>query len=367
MNYDKALSFIIKKQSLGIKPGLSRIEKLLAEMGNPQNELSVIHIAGTNGKGTIASSLAKALSDNGCKTGLFTSPWITDYREQLQIDGKFISEDAFARYVSDYGNADATEFELLTAIMYKYFYDKGVDYAVVECGMGGLEDSTNAVKRPVLSVITSVSLDHTDFLGSTLEEIAYQKAGIIKNNSAAVLYPNKKCEKIFENKCREENSALIKVKDTGSFRDNNLETVNKCLSFLGFEAVSSLVQLPARQELIGDSVLLDGAHNEDGALALLKALPKRKITAVIAMMRDKNYDAYLKLIAPLCDKIYATAVSNPRSLTAVELCEAAKKYCKNTVVCENPHTAAELARSECDFLLICGSFYLAREIRKDLI
>lgn len=367
MDYDKALSFIIKKQSLGIKPGLSRIEKLLSEMGNPQNKLKVIHIAGTNGKGTVATTLAKALAANGKRAGLFTSPWVENYREQIQINGKWISEEDFARYVSEYENADATEFELLTAIMYKYFYDMKVDYAVVECGMGGLEDSTNAIEKPVLSVITSVALDHTDFLGKTIEEIAYQKAGIIKNSCAVVLYPNKKCEKVFDNKCVREGCTLIKVNETGSFEKNNLETVNKCLSYLGFDAVGSTAPLPARQELIGSCILLDGAHNEDGARALLNAIPDRKITAVMGMMSDKSYDSYLKLIAPRCNKIYTVTVSNPRSLSADELCNAAGKYCKNVVSCADPHKAVKLAREEGNFLLVCGSFYLAREIRKDLI
>ena len=367
MTYEEALSIIIKKQSLGIMPGLSRIEKLLKEMGSPQNKIKVIHIAGTNGKGTVASTLADALHKNGFNVGLFTSPWVDDYREQIQLNGTYISKEDFARYIDEYKECNATEFELLTAIMYKYFCDKGVDYAVVECGMGGLEDSTNAVDKPVLSVITSVALDHTGFLGNTLAEIAKQKAGIIKKNSATVLYPNEKCESIFEEKCFAENNRLIKINDMGDFKKNNLAVVNACLDFLGIPVVDKTVSLPARQELFGNSIMLDGAHNEDGALALLKALPDKKISAVIGMMKDKNYDAYLSLIAPKCSKIYAVAVNNPRSLPATELAQTAKRYCSNVTACENPHKALSLARQDDCFVLVCGSFYLAREIRKDLM
>ena len=167
MIYDEALNFILGKQSLGIMPGLTRIMNLLEIMGNPQNDIKIIHIAGTNGKGTVAKTINNALIDSGYKVGLFSSPWIDDYREQIQINNDFISEEEFASYVDEYKDNDCTEFEFLTAIMYKYFADIKVDYAVVECGMGGKGDSTN-VEQSNISVITSISLDHTAFLGDTV-------------------------------------------------------------------------------------------------------------------------------------------------------------------------------------------------------
>lgn len=147
MTYENALKILVNKQSLGIKPGLERIKALLENMGNPQNDLTVIHIAGTNGKGTVSASIADYLINAGYKVGLFTSPWVLDYREQIQLNHAFISKDAFAEYVEEYADCDATEFELLTAIMYKYFSDEKVDFAVVECGMGGLGDSTNMIEK----------------------------------------------------------------------------------------------------------------------------------------------------------------------------------------------------------------------------
>lgn len=367
MDFNTAENFIINKQSLGIKPGLSRIEKLLRKMGNPQESLKIIHIAGTNGKGSVAAMIANALQKNGFKTGLFTSPWVTEYREQIQINGEFIPKSDFAEYVAAYKDADATEFELLTAIMYKYFADEAVDYAVVECGMGGLEDSTNAFSHPELAVITCVAMDHMNFLGKTLPEIAVQKAGIIKNNSVCVLYPNPKCEDVFENRCTETGSRLIKIADYGDFKLNNLKTAEAALDFLNVKIAPALPKLPARTEMIASNVMVDGAHNENGANALEKSLPHKNITAVVGMMADKDYDSYLRIIAPHCKKIIATTPSNSRALPAERLAEAARKYRGDVCAVSNPEKALQLARKDLEFLLVCGSFYLARDLRKYLL
>lgn len=367
MNYTEALNFICDKKRLVIKTGLSRIESLLDKMGNPQDKIKVIHIAGTNGKGTVSNIIANALMKCGYKVGLFTSPWITDYRDQIQINGSFIPEKAFADYVTQYQNEEATEFELLTAIMYKYFADEKVDFAVVECGMGGKGDSTNAIKCPELCVITSVSMDHTDFLGSTLDEIASEKAGIIKENSMVVLYPNSACESVFENRCEKTNSRLVKVHNMGDFKSNNLETAKQTLACLGVRSQPVYPSLAARQEYIGNNMMIDGAHNKDGALALRDFLPNKKITAVIGMMRDKDIDSYLKILAPRFEKIITVTVDNPRSISAFDLAEIAKKYSDNVEICGNPNTAVSLAKQGNNFVLVCGSFYLARQIRKYLI
>lgn len=365
MNYKEALKVIENKQSLGIKPGLERIYVLLEIMGNPQNELKIIHIAGTNGKGTVSTVLASSLEKQGFKVGLFTSPWVIDYKEQIQINFDYISEEAFADYVEKYSPYDATEFELITAIAYKYFYDNNVDYAVVECGMGGAEDSTNAFDFPELAVITSVSMDHTDFLGNTLEKIAEQKAGIIKENSKAVLYPNPETLAVFEKRCKDKNARLFLVDDKKDYFLNDIETVRASLTALGLKDEISLVKLPARQEYLTDNVMLDGAHNTDGALALKKNLPKREITAVIGMMRDKDVDSYLSIVAPYCSKIIAVTPSNSRSMPASELKEIAMKYCRNVTVLDDLKKISQI--KDYDFLLVCGSFYLARDVRKYLL
>lgn len=357
MIYNEALIFILGKQSLGIMPGLTRIMNLLETMGNPQNEIKIIHIAGTNGKGTVAKTINNALIDSGHKVGLFSSPWIDDYREQIQINNEFISEEDFAFYVDKYKDNDCTEFEFLTAIMYKYFADNKVDYAVVECGMGGKGDSTN-VEQSNISVITSISLDHTAFLGDTVEQIAEEKSGILRENSTCVLYPNPNVEHIFDGKCKK----LVKIKEHGDFKKNNLATANAVLKILGVPTVEQCVQLPARQEYIGN-VMLDGAHNKNGAQALEPYLPNGKVTAVIGMMKDKDVNGYLSIIAPHLNKIITTTPDNPRSMPAEELKHLAQKYCKDVVAVDSSNKAVALAKQDENFKLVCGSFYLAREVR----
>ncbi|MCC8073037.1 MAG: hypothetical protein LIO62_02800, partial [Clostridiales bacterium] len=258
------------------------------------------------------------------------------------------------------------EFELLTAIMFKYFEDEKVDFAVVECGMGGKDDSTNVISSPILEIITSVSMDHTDFLGDTLEKIAEQKAGIIKSESAVVLYPNKSVNHIFEDYAKKVNAKVISVGENGDYQKNNLALVNTALKYLNFSPVEIGVKLGARQELIGENIMLDGAHNVGGALALEKNLPKnREITAVIGMMRDKDVNSYLKIISAHCRRIIATQPSYYRAMTAEDLADAARKYCGDVTVVKNPHDAVKI--KDYDFLLVCGSFYLARDVRKELL
>lgn len=366
MDYQTALEIMQNKQSLGIKPGLSSIKSLLAKMGDPQEKIKIIHIAGTNGKGTVANLISNGLVSCGLETGLFTSPWVTDYREQIQLNGNFIPKERFAYYVEQYYTEPATEFELLTAIMFRYFADENVDYAVVECGMGGALDATNAFTRPEVAVITSVSMDHTAFLGNTVKKIAAQKAGIIKDNSVCVLYPNPHCEEIFEERCKQTGSRLIKIKQQHDFRKNNLAVARECMAYLGQCAHLDYPVLPARQERFGN-ILLDGAHNENGAHALVDSLPLENITAVIAMMADKDCDSYLKIIAPRCRKIITTETSNPRTLAAENLAEIAGRYCNCVSFEKDPHKALELAKRENMFTLVCGSFFLARDVRKDLI
>ncbi len=344
-------------------PGLDRIKSLLDKMGNPQNKLRIIHIAGTNGKGSVANSIADALTKAGFRTGLFTTPYVTDYLEQIKVDGEMITKQVFCDYVERYCDEPASEFEFLTAIMYKYFFDIGAEYAVVECGMGGLEDATNCEDKNI-AVITSVSLDHTEYLGGTIEKIAVQKAGIIKKDCVCIISPdNGECISIFENECKQKNARLIEAKDRGHFLSNNLSTAQAVLDYLSVDGTAENPALPARQEFL-NGVLLDGGHNKGAAMALAPMLSDNEC-AVIAMLRDKDADAYLSLVAPHCKMIVATQVDNPRALPADELALLAKKYCDNVSVCSNPHDALSFAR-ENGLTLVCGSFYLAREIRKDL-
>ncbi|MDD6603852.1 MAG: Mur ligase family protein [Eubacteriales bacterium] len=336
LNYDEALNYILDRQSLGIKPGLSRIKTALESVGNPQDDINIIHIAGTNGKGTVANTIARGLQDNGLRVGLFTSPWVTDYRRQIQINGRCITKDDFAQYVSELFfdrniGADLTEFESLTVLMYYTFAAKKVDYAVVECGMGGLNDATNVEKHNICSVLTSVSLDHTDFLGNTVEEILREKEGIIRDDSPCFRY-----------------------RDTGDFNADNLDLANRVLDYLGY-APTELCKPIACQQRVGN-VLVDGGHNADAGKALATVISDE--IAVIGMMRDKDIDGYLSFVAPKCKKIICTTVDNKRAISAAELYSYAKMYCDNLSVIESPKEAV----CQPGVTLVCGSFYLIREI-----
>ena len=344
-SYDDAIEYLKQKQSLGIKPGLERIKATLDVLLNPQDSYKTIHVAGTNGKGAVAATIAKALQDSGYKVGLFTSPWVTDYREQIQINGEFISEETFfrcARALQLIGT-DCTEFECLAVMAYLYFKIQKVDYAVIECGMGGAGDATNVEKKN-LSVITSISLDHTDFLGSTIDEITEEKSGILRKNCTCVLY-NDELKNHFEGKC----SKLI----TGGINDN-LSLVNAALNELGEKPANSLVKLPARQEY-KNGILLDGGHNLAAAQMLAPVISNE--IAIIGMMRDKDIDGYLSQIAPKCKQIITVNVNNSRAISSPELASYAKKYCNNVIIADNPADALRYNPT-----LICGSFYLIREI-----
>lgn len=330
MTYDEALNLILNKQSLGIKPGLSRIRNLLDILGNPQDKIKIIHIAGTNGKGTVANTIANALMQNGLNVGLFTSPWIFDYREQIQINNEFIDKEFFTEFTERYSQYDATEFEFVTAMMYAYFAQMKVDYAVVECGMGGRGDATNVEKENICAVLTSISIDHTDFLGDTIEKITAEKEGVIRD-------------------------VCFRYRDTGDIDADNLSLAKKVVSYLGFCDDIPIVKPSARQQKIGN-ILLDGGHNPEAGKALAPLINNE--TAVIAMMKDKDVDGYLSYVASKCRKIICTDVDNPRAMDAYELLGYAKKYCCDVSVI----TDCSAAVKQDGVSLICGSFYLIREI-----
>ena len=210
MDYKEALNYIDSLNILGSKLGLERVENMLERLGKPQNKYKIIHVAGTNGKGSVSSMLTSILIEAGYKTALYTSPHLERYNERYIINGKEISNEDFARYMdiikkyADEMEKDGigmpTVFEQLTAMAFLYFADEKVDIAVIEVGLGGRFDATNVIEEPVLSVIASISLDHTEFLGDTVEKIAFEKGGIIKNDCPTVLYnQDKKVYNVIKN------------------------------------------------------------------------------------------------------------------------------------------------------------------------
>lgn len=235
--------------------------------------------------------------------------------------------------------------------------------------MGGAGDCTNVLAHPAVCAFAKVALDHTAFLGDTVEAIAREKSGIIKPGCPVVLYPQIAAKDVFLEQCRALHCPVTEAAQQGDPIADDLAVAGEALRLLGVDTTPGLPMLPARREHFGENLLLDGAHNPDGAAALLLHLPTdRPIAAVLAMMEDKDIDGYLCQVLPRCRRVIATTVPGMgRALSAADLAAAARKYCPNVTAEPNPHRALAAAKADGDFVLICGSFYLAREIRKDLI
>ncbi len=414
----EAVDYIHSRLKFGSVLGFDRINALSDMLGNPQDKLKYVHVAGTNGKGSTSTMIAESLMDAGYKTGLFTSPYVLNFRERIQINGEMIPSDKLGFYVQrikecidilETKGLIPTEFEILTAVAFLYFYESGCDVAVLEVGMGGLFDSTNIIKETDVCVITSVSYDHTNILGNTIEEIAKNKAGIIKTNSNVAVYPQiyDSAKDVIYNKISEVKASLYNVdkekikiiscNTNGSeFYYKNSKIKTKLIgehqiynAATAFEAGLALIDkgynitvqniingiskasIPARVQIISKNplIVIDGGHNKDGVEALVSALKtsfsEYKITAVIGMMKDKDVDSAIKMIAPLCKKMFTVTVNNPRSASAVELKGKADVFCSDVVAVDDADTAFNLAKDtvkEGEMILVAGSLYLACEI-----
>lgn len=420
MSYRDSLDRVNSLLKFGIKPGLERVGELLARLGNPQDRLKFIHVAGTNGKGSVSTMLSCILHQAGYKTGMFTSPYVIDFRERMQINGKMIAHDELEQAIEAVmeviekmaaENLTITEFEAVTAIAMYWFAKKKCDVVVLEVGLGGRFDATNIISTPLASVICSISLDHTAILGDTVEEIAFEKCGIIKPNGITVTYPaqNENALRVIMQRAAEENNTLIMgninaaevihedifgtsmsygslnihIPLAGRHQVANAVTVietAKALRNLGIAirdehiiAGVASAGIPARIEILCHEplVILDGAHNADGTAVLAQTLrdylPGRKIIAVMGMMADKDYRSAAASVLPLCSAVITVTPTNPRALSAQELAEVAKNYCDDVTPEENFKSALKLALEKTekeDALLICGSLYLAGDMRE---
>ncbi|MGI6269376.1 MAG: bifunctional folylpolyglutamate synthase/dihydrofolate synthase [Candidatus Howiella sp.] len=414
MDYTGALSYIHGLRRFGIQPGLERMEALLSRDGDPQREIKALHVAGTNGKGSTCAMLASVLREAGYRVGLFTSPYVVDFRERIQIDGTFIPEEEVARItailcpIAEENAANGlgpTEFELITALAFHYFAEQHCDYVVLETGLGGRLDSTNVVENPLVSVITNIAMDHTDILGGTIREIAAEKCGIIKSGCPVVAAPQIHAEvpKLISDYaieldcsftlCDTEQIELISSDLMGSrfaFRGEEyaLSLIGRhqiCNAVTAIEALASSkiplpegaladglykATLPARLEVLSRTplVLLDGAHNPDGIKALCRVLEPQAgaWTAIVGMMADKNYNRAAELLGPLCKSITTVTVEGyDRSLPGEELAKVAGFHCVDVCAAGNYDEALKIAadKSAGGPVVICGSFYLAGGIR----
>lgn len=409
--------------TFGMMPGLDRIKILLERLGNPHKSLRCIHIAGTNGKGTVCSFISSVLTQAGYKTGLYTSPYIVDFRERIRIDGEMISESDLEE-ITETVKAEIeklriedvviTEFEAVTAAAFLYYKNAGCDFVVLETGLGGRFDATNVIERPLVSVITSVSLDHVKILGNTVSEIAYEKCGIIKNNCPVVTNSAQLPDvlKVIKEQA-EVNSLSLTVADVSSIKviDESIKGSNIFYSgrsvFVPFpgkhqaeNCINALTVIdilkqqgisisekairegiaktrnPARCEIVSEKplVILDGCHNEDSAKALCSVMEKhlegKKITAIMGMMADKDIDKVLSLMLPYFEKVYCVTPSNPRALDKDELCEKIKSLGTNAQSLENVENIyMKISESlkENDVLIVCGSLYLCSDVYNQIV
>lgn len=415
MDYNQAVAYVHSLLRFGMRPGLERMRELMHALGDPQDRVPVIHIAGTNGKGSTSTMISNILTQAGARTGLFTSPYVCDFMERIQLDGAPADRELFAQVMTRLRAlagemADTpTEFEMITAAAYAMFGELGCGAAVMETGLGGRLDSTNIVRAPRVCVLTAISMDHMNVLGDTIEQIAGEKCGILKRGTPVVISAGQSPQAmaVIERTAAERDCPLIVPAEEPEILERGLfgstfrfegETyrvtmpgrhqVNNAVSAIltarelqrqGFairqeHIVRGIEQtvLPARiQVLRRDPLLvLDGAHNEDGVRRLVDtlraALPGQKFVFVSGMMADKEYEKALSMIAEIADALIATTPGNPRALPAEDLASCAQRCGIPSSAVPDPVEAcrAGLRFSEeqgCP-LIVNGSLYLAGDV-----
>ncbi len=393
--------------------GLDRTKELLQRMGDPQRSLKFVHVAGSNGKGSTCAMLASVLRAAGYKTGLYTSPYIQDFCERMQVNGENIPGDVLAeitdrvRVQADQMEDHPSQFELVTAIAMVYFLEAGCDIVVLEVGLGGALDSTNAIDTPEVAVITNLALEHTEYLGNTYHEIASAKAGIIKTGCSCVAYPcDPEAMDTVSEVCREKNVPLrwadfneitpisdslsgqefayqnwnhLRIPLLGAHQLKNaavaLETIG-CLRERGWrisdDAVRTgleTVKWPARFEVLHSKplFLLDGGHNSQCARALAdcvkRYLPGEQVTFLMGVLADKDADEMLQAVLPLGRRFYCLTPNNPRALTAEALAEKIRTIGGEAVVCSSPEDGLKQVLQTGGTVVAFGSLYLAGELR----
>lgn len=420
MNVNEAIEYIHSVFWKGSIPGLSRTLTLLEKMGNPHKDLKYIHIAGTNGKGSTAAMTASILRKAGYRTGLYTSPYIYRFHERMQIDGEQISDEdlvqitEYVKPLADSMEESPTEFELVCCIAFEYFKRKKCDIVVLEVGMGGEFDATNVIDTPEVAVITNIGLDHTDVLGSTLEEIALTKAGIFKEGGDAVIYRGvDSVEQVFETVCRERNVSLKKADfDSLKLLSHGLEGQTfDCgqrkaleLPLLGHHQLHNAavvlsiadtliakgwkiteenireglrdVSWPGRFDIVSRDPLfiIDGGHNPQCIEALVgnirDYLTGRKVIALTGVLADKDYGDMYKPVMELVDQFVCITPDNPRKMEAEELAKYLQAAGAKATACASVREAVvkamELAGS--DGVVLCfGSLYSIGAIRDGLM
>ncbi len=405
----ECIDYIHSHGRFGKKAGLCNIKALLNILGNPHKDLKCVHIAGTNGKGSVSCMIANILSEKGYKVGMNTSPFIEVFNERLTINGQNIPADKLVHYTNVVSQAieklpdiHPIEFEIITAIGFLYFKEENCDFAVIECGIGGLMDSTNVIESPEVSVITNIGMDHTDILGSSMEEIAMQKAGIIKPEVSVVTHPDIPSEAldVISKIASEKNSPLIttnsdykvvsssleethvvadnlniRLKLLGSFQSSNAALAVNVARTLGIDDNSIVrgiekTRWKCRFELVCRSTIIDGAHNFQGVCAFRQSvemyLADKKKVFVIGMLNDKDFDSCARELAKLEGTFIVTDVPSARQTDAKGVYEKIKKYVPDAMYEPSYKKAVDTARTlagDEGFVCMAGSLYLAGAVR----
>lgn len=419
MNAEQAIAYIHSVCWKGSIPGLGRTQELLEKMGNPEKKLKFVHIAGTNGKGSTAAMTASILRKAGYRTGLYTSPYIYRFHERIQVDGVEISDEdltEITEYVKPLADSMAqspTEFELVCCIAFEYFYRKKCDIVVLEVGMGGAWDATNVIEVPEVAVITNIGLDHTEYLGDTVEKIAETKSGIFKPHGHAVVYRSTpSVEAVYERVCAERDVSLRKadfdglvlkahtlegqVFDCGSRKnlvlpllgDHQLHNASVVLSIADtligegwkiseqniYDGIRD-VRWPGRFDIVCRKPLfiIDGGHNPQCIEALVKNirdyLAGKKVVALTGVLADKDYADMYKPVMPLVDRFVCITPPNPRKLEAEQLArylrQAGAQAQASESILDGVKQAMDLAGE--DGVVLCfGSLYSIGGIRDAL-
>jgi len=401
-------------KSADIRLGLGPITQLLNRFKNPQDAYSTMLIGGTNGKGSIAAMVASVLARSGYRVGLYTSPHLIDIRERIRINGDMIlpeEMDELIKEIKSLSPGNITYFEFLTAVAFLYFYRKRVDLAVLEVGLGGRLDATNVVS-PLISVISNISLEHCEYLGNRLEDIAWEKGGIIKNGGNCITaVKQRRVVQFLEVICRSRGANLIKlgreikidIHDDGSFSYRGTEKrynrlicplrgrhqidnaalavgVIEYVAKKGFEVEDNAVyagirdvRWEGRLEVLrfAPVVLVDGAHNAAGASVLSDALTKeftyKKLIMVFGVLNDKDYRTMVKKLIPRADRVILTRPASERALPPEAIVPIARQYLRNIDVVEDTHEALKKALSiaaQDDLICVTGSLYLVGEIKR---
>ncbi len=423
MIYTEAVDYIHSLLKFGIRPGLSGMDALLRLLGNPHKGLKYVHVAGTNGKGSTSTAISNVLIQSGYRVGLYTSPYVTHFLERVQFSGEPVDESIFAKSVEqvksavdklESENVTITEFEALTAAAFLCYKELCCDVVVLEVGLGGRLDATNIIENPLVNVITSLSIDHSAILGDTIEEIAFEKCGTIKENGNVVCslgQPEGALDVVLKTVKEKNNTLTIpcesdveivktdifgtefnyknqkySVKMPGEHQVKNMTCVIEACNILSKDFnISerdiingiSKTTLPARVEIINEKplVILDGGHNEDGAKAFYDAVSpiiktKSKVVVIAGMMGDKAVENSLEPLMKCTDVFYAVTPHNPRAMTSTELSEIARKYVKEVYAVDEITDAVNLSCTSLDenaTLLVVGSLYLAGEVRETLL